>query len=565
MDTVLRHVGLEQDMLVAVVDADSGILLGRSRDAEQYGGRVSSQAERWRQTVPGERGVFYGRGLDGVERVVAYERLDSVPWVVFVGSPASAVDAAVGEYALRVVSLLVLPVLATVGLVARLGHTSLALAASEGEARRALVAVEVQRNQQRTLHTFVSKINGQLDRDALLAEATRELATLLGLPRVVVRRGSADDRTSEVLAVAGYVAEGEAGIRDLIAAPIRLRRGVWGLLEVGLSEKNTAAARVGFVEALAAHLAVAIEATERYENELNARMGSELALQVAQQARADAERAQAQAEQAIGLRDEFLSVAAHELKTPMTSLYGAAQLLARRIAGRAEIGAEEMPKLHRALELLNRQSARAAQLTDALLDVTRLREGKLCLEREITDLRALVEHVAAQAEAKIEGDGRLHPSVLDKVPCTLRVSSPDYPVPACVDALRVEQVLTNLVDNAVRYSPDGGEIEVSVARTCGRDGDVRLEVRDHGLGIPADKREAIFERFFQAHGEGHRSGLGLGLFISRQIVEMHGGRICVEFPEDGGTRFVVVLPCEGEGSEDGYLPRADELAGARAA
>jgi signal transduction histidine kinase len=108
-----------------------------------------------------------------------------------------------------------------------------------------------------------------------------------------------------------------------------------------------------------------------------------------------------------------------------------------------------------------------------------------------------------------------------------------------VDPLRIEQVVTNLLSNAIKYSPDGGAIDVSVS--CGSDS-VRLVVRDHGIGIPPERRARLFDRFYQAHGEGHFGGLGLGLFISRQIVELHSGTLEADFPADGGTRFQVTLP-----------------------
>ena len=139
----------------------------------------------------------------------------------------------------------------------------------------------------------------------------------------------------------------------------------------------------------------------------------------------------------------------------------------------------------------------------------------------------------ARALATASGDGR-HRVTLE-APSALAAEA---------DPLRLEQVLTNPLDNAIKYSPEGGAIRVALS--CPRDGWVELAVRDWGLGIPAQRRGRIFERFFQAHGDGHRSGLGLGLYVSRQIAELHGGAIRAEFPDDGGTRFVVSLPVAAE-------------------
>ena len=112
---------------------------------------------------------------------------------------------------------------------------------------------------------------------------------------------------------------------------------------------------------------------------------------------------------------------------------------------------------------------------------------------------------------------------------------------ACwVDPLRLDQLLTNLLDNAIKYGSTDAPIEVALTECPG--GQVEIAVRDHGSGIPEAKRGQVFERFFQAHAEGYQSGLGLGLYIGRQIVELHGGTIWAEFPPDGGTRLVVRLP-----------------------
>jgi signal transduction histidine kinase len=109
-----------------------------------------------------------------------------------------------------------------------------------------------------------------------------------------------------------------------------------------------------------------------------------------------------------------------------------------------------------------------------------------------------------------------------------------------IDTLRYEQVVLNLLDNAMKYSPQGGTIEVDLSEQPS--GVARLVVRDHGIGVPAQHRAHLFERYYQAHGREHRSGMGLGLYISREIVERHGGRIAADFPIDGGTRVIVEVP-----------------------
>jgi signal transduction histidine kinase len=222
------------------------------------------------------------------------------------------------------------------------------------------------------------------------------------------------------------------------------------------------------------------------------------------------------------MRDEFMSIASHELRTPIAALQVQAQLIMRR----AERGRLDVERTAQAFRAVNAQAGRLTRLVTQLLDTSRIETGKLKLEREWTDLVALTSQGVANAA-----------SVSPRH--TMRLDAPPS-LTATIDPLRLEQVIMNLLDNAVKYSPSGGEIEVRLARVADRAAE--LSVRDHGLGIPPEKRAQIFERFYQAHGGGHRSGLGLGLFICRQIVEMHGGTITAEFPEDGGTRVIVRIP-----------------------
>ena len=122
---------------------------------------------------------------------------------------------------------------------------------------------------------------------------------------------------------------------------------------------------------------------------------------------------------------------------------------------------------------------------------------------------------------------------------TIAVDCPETLV-LSVDPQRMQQVLNNLLENAIRFSPWGGTIEVSL--TCPDSDSACLEVRDHGLGVSTEHRSHVFDRFYRAHGDSHISGLGLGLHVSRHIVERHGGTIEVVTPPSGGTRFIVRLP-----------------------
>lgn len=247
-------------------------------------------------------------------------------------------------------------------------------------------------------------------------------------------------------------------------------------------------------------------------------------------ARAEMEITQAKLE----AQEEFLAVAAHELKTPMTSAKAAAQLLLRR---HARNGLTDPDYLKRSLERIDQQIDRLQRLVTQLLETVRLQSGQFRLARTRTNVTALVADAVEQARARTEQ----HEIVM----------APAAPISAAVDAARLEQVVLNLLDNAVKYSPLGGRIEVAVAQANDA---VRIVVQDNGIGIPPEHRARLFERFYQAHGASYQSGLGLGLYISRAIVEGHGGTIAAEFPPEGGTRMVVLLPSAAdEPAPDGSL------------
>lgn len=309
---------------------------------------------------------------------------------------------------------------------------------------------------------------------------------------VLLETALTDDRLQRILL--------ELQPRARITVPVRTREGTIGAITFVLAESGRRYTRDDLVlaEDLARRAALAIESARLYQ----------------------------EAQVALAMRDEFLSVAAHELKTPITSLRGFAQLTVRALDQEGDL---DHRRLRQALAVVDSQSEKLTRLVSQLLDVSRIQSGRLTLNSREADLSQVVADAVATAQQRSEK----HPFVVH-APLTLRM---------CIDALRIEQVLTNLLDNAIKFSPRGGTIDVDVELARPEPGLVQLSVRDRGIGISPEHRGEIFGRFFQAEAaESHTAGMGLGLYISRQIVELHGGRISAEFPDDGGTRFVVALP-----------------------
>lgn len=229
------------------------------------------------------------------------------------------------------------------------------------------------------------------------------------------------------------------------------------------------------------------------------------------------------AQEALRTRDQFLSIASHELKTPITALLGFVQLLQRRI------GADNMDeRTLRTFHTIHEQGRRLTQLIGALLDFSRLQLGQFVIERRPVDLSFLTNRIVSEIEA-----------VLTKH--TLEVQISQAPLVVQGDELRLEQVLQNLLQNAFKYSPLGGLVELTLT---GDDDHLQLVVRDHGIGIPADALPHLFRRFFRAHNANQHNigGIGLGLFVIKEIVAQHGGTVVVDSTESVGTTFTIRLP-----------------------
>jgi len=230
-------------------------------------------------------------------------------------------------------------------------------------------------------------------------------------------------------------------------------------------------------------------------------------------------------QESIRARDEFLSVASHELKTPLTSMTMRAQQMSTLLARGSE-GPRLATQLSAMLHVVNRQLQRLGLLVGELLDVSRITSGRFTLRAEEVDLAALLRDVADRFSEQAQTTG-----------CTLSVKC-EGPVVGAWDRLRLEQVVANLLTNALKYGANG---PISV-KACAERDKARLVVEDRGIGIANHDLARIFERFERAAPSRNFGGLGLGLYITRQIVEAHGGRIWAESQPGMGATFFVELP-----------------------
>jgi signal transduction histidine kinase/CheY-like chemotaxis protein len=225
------------------------------------------------------------------------------------------------------------------------------------------------------------------------------------------------------------------------------------------------------------------------------------------------------------LKDQFIAMLGHELRNPLSVIASAAQMLGLNTA-----------KTGRYRELIQRQVGHLTRIVDDLLDISRMMHGKLSIERKPVDVCDVVRRCVEECGPAIARRGQ-----------RLRTELPDRPLYVSGDTVRLEQVLSNLVTNATRYTPENGEIAVVAEhrRQPGRGGTAIVRVRDNGIGIPAALMPHLFELFVQGDQTLARThgGLGMGLALVKNIVELHGGTVTVSSAGEGqGAEFVVILP-----------------------
>ncbi len=306
--------------------------------------------------------------------------------------------------------------------------------------------------------------------------------------------------------------QGPLSLRSAAVVPLMIGERVLGVLLVGSdqADPDTGAHDWAALEELASRAAIAFE---------NAHLYRSLQAEIVERRAAEAE-----LQEASQRKDEFLAMLSHELRNPLAPIRNALEVI-RRIA-------PPDPKFSWASDVMDRQVHHLTRLVEELLDVARISQGKIQLNKEPVDLAAVIAQSVETAQPFIDARGH-----------TLIVKVPDTPVWLHGDFARLAQVVSNLLHNAAKYSEDGGRIllELSV-----QDGEALIAVRDNGIGIDA----ALLPRIFDLFAQGTRSldrmqgGLGVGLTLARRLVELHGGR--VEASSEGarkGAEFRVTIPC----------------------
>lgn len=239
--------------------------------------------------------------------------------------------------------------------------------------------------------------------------------------------------------------------------------------------------------------------------------------------RQELQAAQAQLQRAVAMRDDFMSMVSHELRNPLNSVYLQAQLRKKMLEGPKPPDPQAMLRM---VERDERQIRSMVRLLDDMLDVSRMRTGKLAMVPAPFDLAASAREAVAAIEEQASSAG-----------VTISLDAPQH-LPVVGDEFRVEQVITNLLTNALRYG-QGKPVAVKVGT---RDDAAFVSVRDQGLGIAPADQERIFEQFERTEGTAQVPGLGLGLFIARQIAQAHKGRLEVRSQVGEGSEFILTLP-----------------------
>lgn len=367
-----------------------------------------------------------------------------------------------------------------------LGDACALLERGDGDEVHVRAALHRRTELQPLVERFARAFPLPLSADRLSLRAIRDNESLLVsvVDADSLREAGYDAHDSEILL--------KMNIRSAMAVPLHARGRVLGALIFASECRTYEGSDLRTGEAFAREVAMALNNTRLYE----------------------------QAQKAIRARDEFLRLASHELRTPLTALSLSAEGLLRLVDGRAP---KDIVSISQSIA---RQVGRLERLTTRILDAAEIGLGSLRLQREDVDLAVLVRDIAGSFLRAVERTGGE------------LVVHADRPVTGRWDPTRLEQLVNNLLDNALKFGA-GRPIEVTVEAS---DGCARLSVRDHGIGIDTRAAGEIFERYQRAVDTRSFGGLGLGLHVVREIAEAHGGTVSVDNLDSGGASFIVELP-----------------------
>lgn len=378
----------------------------------------------------------------------------------------------------------------------------------DGQLHR-LAGVHADPAKERLLHELAERYPPDWSSPHLAAQVLRSYKSIL-VPEVTSTALETYTRDAEHVRLIR-----ELGTRSGMSVPLIARGRTLGAITLGSSDprRSFGPSDLALAEELARRAAIAIDNSYLYQ----------------------------EAQEGIRVREEFLSVAAHELRTPITSMNIGLQSVLRR---------PEHPsgeRLMRVLQATEKQVRRLMRLIDDVLDVSRLHTGRLEIHREWVDLPAVVAEVVERFEESIARSG------------SRVVVRAEAPVVGLWDRSRLDQVVANLLGNAIKFG-EGKPIELSVVQ---RDGTAELSVEDHGIGISPERLPHVFEQFERAVPTQHYGGLGLGLYIVRSLTEALGGTVHVESTPGLGSKFTVVLPRGEATAETGEEAVAPAQAGAQ--
>jgi signal transduction histidine kinase/CheY-like chemotaxis protein len=327
-------------------------------------------------------------------------------------------------------------------------------------------------------------------------------------------------------------------VKSFISVPLKVQDEVIGALSVDRThDRALTQDDLDLLITLASQVAIALDNAQAYREIESLNAGLEARVR---ERTADLEAANARLEQMDRLKSRFLAHVSHELRTPLTSIVGFADNMIEGLVGSLNVKQEQY------LIRIKANGTRLGRMITDLLDLARVEAGKLVLSFDHVALTALVSDVIEQ----------LRPLAAAKQ-LQIDLHSPDPTLLVWADLDRLSQILTNLLDNAIKYTPDGGHVAVDLSRADQRM--ARVVVRDTGQGIPPEALPKLFDPFFRVHQQerSHTKGLGLGLAIVKDLVDLHGGSITVHSEIDRGTQFEFTLPLyPREESPSAHLPAA---------